>query len=85
MAMSHILMGIPRPPLPEIRHFLLEKKKVPIGWSACLKRSPPKATFNNNDIYVRTAESSENLYEKPHENKREEDQGPREKNMRVFL
>ena len=71
MAMNHMVMGILRPPLPEIKSFLLEKKKVPIGWSACLKRSPPKATFNNNDIYARTAESSENLYEEPHENKTE--------------
>ena len=84
-AMNHAVMGIPKLPLPEIRCFLPEKKKVPIVWPACLKRSPPKTTFNNNDIYARSTESSENLYEEPHKMKAEEDQGPKEKNMRVFL
>ena len=52
---------------------------------ACLyKRSPPKATFNNNNIYAKSTESSENLYEEPCERKAEGDQGPREKNIRVF-
>ena len=85
IAMNHAVMGNPRPPLPEIRSFLPEKKKVPVRWPASLKRSSPKATCNNNDIYARTAESSENLYEEPHKNRTEEDQGPREKNMKVFL
>ena len=85
MAMNHVVMGIPRPPLPEIRNFLPEKKKVPIEWPAYLKRSPPNATFNNNDIYARSDESSKNLYEEPNKNKTEEDQGPKEKNMRVFI
>ena len=79
MAMNHVVIGIPKSPLPEIRSILMEKKKVPIGWPACLKRSPPKATFNNNDIYAKSNESSENLYEEPHERKAKEDQGPREK------
>ena len=85
MAMNHMVMGIPKPQLPEIRSFLMEKKKVPIGWPACLKRPPPRATFNSNDIYVKSTESSKNLYEEPHERKAEKDQGPREKNMRVFF
>ena len=85
VAMNHGVMGIPRPPLPEIRSFLMQKKKVPIGWLAFLKRSLPKATFNNNDIYARSTESRENLYKEPHKNKTEEDQGLREKNMRVFF
>ena len=79
VAMNHAVMGIPKPPLPEIRSFLPDKKKVPTGWPACLKRSSPKATFNNNDIYARSTESSKNLYEEPHENKTKEDQGHREK------
>ena len=85
MSMNHMVMGIPKPPLPEIRSFLTEKKKVPIGWSVCLKRSPPKATFNNNDIYMKSTESSENLYEEPHERETEEDQGPSKENIRVFF
>ena len=60
-AMNHTVMGIPKPPLTEIRSLLTEKKKVPIGWPACLKRSPPKAAFNNNGIYVRSTESGKNL------------------------
>ena len=41
-------------------------------------------TFNNNDIYAKSTESSENLYEELHEKKAQEEQGPKEKNMRVF-
>ena len=37
MAMNHPVMGNPRPPLPEIRVLLMDKRKVPIGWHACLK------------------------------------------------
>ena len=54
MAMDHAVMGIPRPPLPEIRSFLPEKKKVPIGWPACLRRSPPKAPQKQNRRRLRT-------------------------------
>ena len=53
MVMNHTVMGIPKPPLLEIRSLLTEKRKVPIGWPACLKRSPPKAAFNN-DIYAKS-------------------------------
>ena len=84
MAMNHTGMGIPKPPLPEIRS-LLKEKKVLIGWPACLKGSPPKVTFNNNEIYARNTKCSENLYREPQENKaREEEQEPMEKNMRAF-
>ena len=77
-------MGIPKPTPPEIRLLLPEEKKVPRGWSTCLKRSPLKATFQNNDIYARCTESSENLYEEPQEMRIQEEQGPKEKNMCVF-
>ena len=83
--MNHAVMGIPKPPLPEIRSLLMDKRKVPIGWPACLKRSPTKAIFSNNDIYTKSTESGENLYEEPHEsNATEEEQEPKAKNMRVF-
>ena len=85
MAMNHAVMDIPKPPLPEIRSLLIEKRNVPIGWPTCLKRSPPKATFNNNDIYARSTESGENLYENPQESKAtEEEQEPKEKNMSIL-
>ena len=61
MEMNHTVMGIPKPPMPEIRSLLMDKRKVLIRWPACLKRSPPKATFNNNDIYTKSTESGENL------------------------
>ena len=67
MAMNHAVMGIPKPPLPEIRSLLTEKRKVPIRWLACLKRSPPKAAFNNNDIYVKSTDDGENFYKEPQE------------------
>ena len=86
MAMNHAVMGIPKPPLPEIRSLLTEKRKIPIGWLACLKRSPPKATFSNNDIYAKSTENGENFYEEPQENKtNEEEQEPKEKNIKSFI
>ena len=43
------------------------------------------AAFNNNDIYAKSTDSVENLYEEPQEKKAaEEEQEPREKNMWVF-
>ena len=84
VAVNHAVMGIPKPTLLEIRLFLPEKKNVPRGWPTCLKRPPPKATFQNNDIYARGTKSSENLHEEPQEMKIQEEQGPKEKNMHVF-
>ena len=85
MVRNHAGMGIPKTPLPEIRSLLTEKKKVPIRWPACLKRSPPKAAFNNNEIYAKSTKSSKNLYEEPQENRTtEEEQELKERNMRVF-
>ena len=42
MVMNQVVMDIPKPPQPEIRSLLMEKRKVPIGWPACLKRSPQR-------------------------------------------
>ena len=83
VVMSHAVMGIPKPTLPEIRVILPERKKVPRGWPTCLKRSPPKVTFHKNDIYAKSTESNENLYEEPQEILQEK-QGTKEKNMQVF-
>ena len=82
MVMNHTVRGTPKPPLPEIRSLLMDKRKVLIGWSTCLKRSPPKAALNNNNIYAKSTENVENQYEEPQESKvGEEEQEPREKNM----
>ena len=60
-----------------------EKKKVPRGWPTCLRRSPPKVTFHNSDIYSKNTDSSENHYEEPREKETQEEQGCSE-NMQVF-
>ena len=45
---------------------LLDKRKVPCGWPAFLRRQPPRVAFKNNDIYVVDDEESSN-YEEPRE------------------
>ena len=36
----------------EVQGILLDKRRVPHGWPACLRRQPPRVAFRNNDIYV---------------------------------
>ena len=67
MSMDASTMDIQKSQFTEIRGTTPEKKKVPRGWPTCLKRSPPKATFHNNDIYSKNMDSSENHYEEPRE------------------
>ena len=76
--------SIPKPHFLEIHMTTLEKKKPPRGWPTCLKRSPLKPTFHNNEIYSKSTESCENLYEEPGENQNQEEHKPKEENMRVF-
>ena len=45
---------------------LLDKRKIPHGWPACLRRQPPRVVFKNNDIYVVDNEESSN-YKEPRE------------------
>ena len=50
-----------------------------------MKRSHPKAVFNNNDIYAKNTENGENFYEEPQETRDiEEEQEPKKKNMKIF-
>ena len=85
MAMNQTVMGIPKPQILKVRSLLTENRKVPIGWSACLKRCPPKAAFNNNDIYAKSTKDGENFYKEPQESKcSEEEHEPKEKNMKIF-
>ena len=35
-----------------IQGILPDKRKVPHGWPACLRRQPPRVAFRNNDIYM---------------------------------
>ena len=62
--------SVPAPPISpmephrnEIRGVLPDKRRVPRGWPACLRRQPPRVAFRNNDIYVVDDED----YEEPRE------------------
>ena len=41
-----------KPHRTEIQGILPDKRKVPHGWPACLRRQPPRVAFKNNDIYI---------------------------------
>ena len=56
-------MSLTKPHRNEIRGVLPDKKRVPHGWPACLRRQPPRVAFSNNDIYVVEDED----YEEPRE------------------
>ena len=56
----------------EIQGILLDKRRTPHGWPACLKKQPPGVAFRNNDIYMINDEES-GPYEEP-----------RERNVRVL-
>ena len=47
----------------EIQGTLPDKRRVPHGWPACLRRQLPRVAFRNNDIYVIDDEE----YEEPRE------------------
>ena len=48
----------------EIQGMLPDKRKVPYGWPACLRRQPSRVAFKNNDIYVVDNEGP-SYYEEP--------------------
>ena len=52
-----------KPQWNKIRGTLPDKRRVPHGWPACLRRQPPRVAFRNNDIYI--VEDEE--YEEPRE------------------
>ena len=47
----------------EIWGILPDKRRVPHGWPACLRRQPPRVAFRNNNIYV----IDDKEYEEPRE------------------
>ena len=55
-----------KPHRTEIWGILLDKRKVPHGWPACLRRQTPRVAFKNNDIYMVDNKNS-NAYEEPKE------------------
>ena len=82
--MNAAAAGIPKPHNTEIRGIIPKKKKVPRGWPACLKRLPPKVTFQNNDINSTLMDDSDHHYEEYQEKNKEGDHILKEKNTRVF-
>ena len=52
-----------KPHLNEIQGTIPDKRRVPHGWPACLRRQPPRVAFRNNNIYV--------VYDKEYEELRE--------------
>ena len=50
----------------EIQGILPDKRKIPHGWPACLRRQPPRVVFKNNDIYMINDEEA-TKYEEPRE------------------
>ena len=42
---------------------LPDKRKVPCGWPACLRRQPPSVAFRNNDIYMANDEEVDSYEE----------------------
>ena len=55
-----------KPNRTKIWGILPDKRKVPCGWPACLRRQPLRVAFKNNDIYIVDDEESIN-YEEPRE------------------
>ena len=68
LAMNAVAAAPAKPHRTEIWGILLDKRKVPHGWPACLRRQPPRVAFKNNDIYIYMVNDEEaNSYEEPRE------------------
>ena len=66
LAMNAVAVAPAKPHRTEIQGILLDKRKVPCGCPACLRRQPPREAFKNNDIYMVNNEEPSN-YEEPRE------------------
>ena len=66
LAMNTAAAAPAKPHRAEIWGILLDRKKVPHGWPACLRRQTPRVAFKNNDIYMVNDEEPSN-YEEPME------------------
>ena len=52
LTMNTTVVAAPaKPHRTQIQGILPDKRKVPHGWPACLRRQPPMVAFKNNDIY----------------------------------
>ena len=52
-----------KPNRTKIQGILPDKRKVPCGWPACLRRQSPRVAFKNNDIYMINDEEGNNYEE----------------------
>ena len=66
LAMNALAVAPVKPHRTEIQGILPDKRKVPHGWPACLRRQPPRVAFKNKDIYMVNDEEPSN-YEEPRE------------------
>ena len=66
LTMNAVAAAPAKPHRTEIQGILPDKRKVPHGWPACLRRQPPRVAFRNNDIYMVNDEAV-NIYEEPSE------------------
>ena len=48
-----------KPHRTEIQGILPNKKRIPCGWPACLRKQPPSVAFKKNDIYMDKDEESD--------------------------
>ena len=66
LAMNAVAVAPAKPHRTKIWGILPDKRKVPHGWPACLRRQPPRVAFKNNHIYMVNDEEASN-YEEPRE------------------
>ena len=66
LPMNAVAAAPVKPYRTEIWVILPDKRKVPHGWPACLRRLPPRIAFKNNDIYMVNDEEVKS-YEEPRE------------------
>ena len=64
--MNSVAAAPAKPHKTEIWEILPDKRKVPHGWPACLRRQPPRVAFRNNDIYM-VNDKEVNIYEEQRE------------------
>ena len=64
LAMNALAVAPVKPHRTEIQGILPDKRKVPHGWPACLRRQASSAAFKDNDIYMVDDEEPSN-YEEP--------------------
>ena len=50
-----------KPQRTKIWGILPDKRRIPCGWPACLRKQPPRVAFRNNNIYMVNDEES-NIY-----------------------